>query len=294
MKNHIIDYDSAYNICKEITLSHYENFPVGSFLVPNSKRKYIYSIYAFARFADDIADNEKLTSDQKLEGLKQLDNDLSNISENKLKDLDKKTSGIFTALHNTINELKIPADEFRNLLKAFAQDSVKNRYDNFEELIEYSKLSANPVGHLVLYVFGYSPESDEKIFKCADKICTALQLTNFWQDTAEDLKLDRVYIPTEMMKEYNYSPELLFKKTENDDFLNMLKTLVLKTRNLFDEGKNITGMVKGRLRLELKATIYGGEEILNKIESCSYRVLSSKVKIGKIDKLKLILKTILN
>ena len=287
-----IDFDYAYRFCKEIANSHYENFPVGSLLIPSNKRKYIYSIYAFARHADDIADNEKLKSEEKLKQLSYFDNELTKIEAKDFNSLIPETQNIFIALSNTIDDLKIPVQEFRNLLIAFRQDSVKQRYKEFDELLEYSKYSANPIGHLVLYVFGYTPEKNKICFKYSDKICTALQLTNFWQDVSVDLKISRVYIPESFMKINNYSDQMLTDNIENENFKKIMKTLTDKTRTLFDEGKEITNCVKGRLRLELRATIAGGMEILNKIEKINYNVLTRRVKINNFDKIKLLGKII--
>ncbi len=284
----ILDYEYAFRYCKEIAIRHYENFPVGSLLIPKSKRKFIYSIYAFARTADDIADSSKLDEKSKLKRLYEFENELNKSLNSEFDRLIPETENIFIALYDTVNALNIPADELRNLLTAFRQDAVKQRYKNFSELVQYSEYSANPVGHLVLFIFNYDRSADSEAFRFSDKVCTALQLTNFWQDVSEDLKLNRVYIPEDIMKEYNYSYEMLFRKEENDDFLKMMKALIDRTRIIFADGRKILNHVKGRLRLELKATISGGEEILNKIESMNYRVLSRRVKISNYDKLRII------
>jgi squalene synthase HpnC len=287
-----VDFDYAYNFCKEIAKRHYENFPVGSLLIPKNKRKYIYSVYAFARTADDIADSEKYSSELKIKKLDKFDNELKKIENKKLESLSTDTKNIFIALYDTVSELKIPVNELRKLLIAFKQDSIKQRYDTFEELIQYSDFSANPIGHLVLYVFGYNPKDHEESFKFSDKICTALQLTNFWQDVSVDLKINRIYIPVKLMKKFNYEETLLQNNIENENFRKIIKELVDSTREIFEEGKKILNFVSGRLKLELKATIAGGMEILNKIEKTNYNVLTNKVKINNMDKLNLIGKTL--
>ncbi|HMS65368.1 MAG TPA: squalene synthase HpnC [Ignavibacteria bacterium] len=288
-----IDFNYAYNYCKEIATRHYENFPVGSLLIPKAKRKYIFSIYAFARYADDIADSDIYTEDVKLKKLNELETELDKIESDNVKEFIPDSKYLFTALYNTMNELKMPSDEFRNLLKAFKQDASKLRYTNFDDLIKYSEYSANPVGHLVLYVFGYNPENNKQAFKYSDSICTALQLTNFWQDVSEDLKINRIYIPDDLMRENNYNSDLLISRSENDDFIRIIKILVDKTRVMFNEGRKISDHTRGRLRMELKAVIAGGVAILNKIEESRYRVISKKVKINSFDKLKIIGKIIL-
>ncbi len=285
-----IDTELAYSYCKKLTLRHYENFPVGSLLIPSNKRKFIYSIYAFARTADDIADSENYSKEEKLKLLDEYDNELTNIELKRSVSLINENQNIFTALSNTTDELRIPLKEFRDLLTAFRQDAVKQRYKDFDELLNYSEYSANPIGHLVLYVFGYDPDKDKECFEYSDKVCTALQLTNFWQDVSEDLKIDRIYIPESAMKEFNYNEKMLFDKTENNDFRKMMKHLTERAKILFEEGSKITDFVSGRLKYELKATISGGMEILNKIEKINYNVLNQRVTISNIDKLKLLAK----
>jgi len=191
---------------------------VASFFIPKNKRKYIYNIYAFARLADDIADSDSLSPVEKTIKLDKLDKELKDCFENVYNNENNDQLNIFKALHNTAFELNINADEFSNLLKAFKQDAVKQRYDKFEELIEYSNFSANPIGHLVLNTFGYHKENDEELFRFSDNICTGLQLINFWQDVGRDLEINRIYIPFKEMQKFNYSEELLLKKIENDDF----------------------------------------------------------------------------
>lgn len=287
----LYDYDSAYSYCRKKAISHYENFPVGSLLIPKNKRKFIYSIYAFARYADDIADSAEFTKEEKIRRLSLLNNELDKICKDNEYFSEDDSDKIFIALSDTVKSLEIPVKEFRDLIKAFVQDSEGYTYKDFEELIEYSRKSANPIGHLVLYIFGYKPEDSEeskKIFDYSDKICTALQLTNFWQDVSEDIRIRRIYIPSEIMKEFKYSAEMLYSGTENEDFRKMIRHLVERTRKLFTEGSEILNCTKGRLRLELKATVSGGQEILNKIEKINYNVLRRRPVLNKSDKLKII------
>ncbi|MEO6696327.1 MAG: squalene synthase HpnC [Ignavibacteria bacterium] len=282
------DFDIAYRYCKEVALGHYENFPVGSLLIPKNKRKYIYSVYAFARTADDIADSVNFSQYEKLKKLNDFEDELTKIEHDQLTNLIPETKNIFIALYNTMIELGISTENFRDLLIAFKQDAEELSYETFDKILEYSYYSANPVGRLVLSVFGYDIERDKIIFEKSDKICTALQLTNFWQDVSRDLKMKRIYIPSEIMKDYEYSEKLLLNETENDNFREMLKHLVSRTYEIFDEGRDIIKMLSGRLKLEIKATIAGGEMILNKIESINYNVLSSRVQINNCEKVKLL------
>jgi squalene synthase HpnC len=282
--------DEAYKYCEAIAKSHYENFPVASFFIPKDKRKYIYSIYAFARMADDIADSEFMSGEDKLEKLEYLNKDLLNSYKNIYNVENEERKKIFIALSNTSKELNIPVTEFNNLLIAFKQDAKKKRYGKFDELIEYSKYSANPIGHLVLNTFGYHIEDDDELFKLSDCICTGLQLINFWQDISRDIEIDRIYIPIDDMNKFNYSEELLRERIENKNFIDLISSLVNNTKKIFMNGKGIEKKLSGRLKMELKTIYTGGMEIINKIEKSNYCVLSNRVKISNFDKVRLVFK----
>jgi squalene synthase HpnC len=272
-------------------VSHYENFPVGSFLIPKNKRKYVYSIYAFARTADDIADSNESSYD-KFHKLSELKEDLHKAVKNEFESVSDCNKKFLVALSHTIETLNIPVDEFDDLLAAFMQDAIKSRYEKWDELIEYSRFSANPIGHLILILFGYDAKKDAKLFGYSDKICTALQLTNFWQDVSVDLKIDRVYIPEEVMKKHEYDYDALMLGREDKRFKDMMKDLVGRTKKLFLEGRELVNNVHGRLKLEMKLTYAGGNEILNKIEDINYNVLTERVKLSKTDFIKLFFRTI--
>jgi len=258
-------------------------------LFPESKRKYIYAIYAFARTADDIADSEKFTSREKIEKLNLFElvlnkNDISLIDNN------NNYSNVFTALFDTIEKFKIPRVEFLNLLSAFKQDAVKDRYNNFNELLQYSKFSANPIGHLVLVISGYKSED---LFRMSDCICTGLQLINFWQDVKKDLEINRIYIPEDIMRKYNYDEYLLSNNAENEDFIKMMKELVDKTYDIFKGGFDLKNHLNGRLKYEFKAIVTAGMYILNNIKKLNYKVLTNDISVSNINKLTILLKAIL-
>lgn len=276
---------SSFKYCEGIAKKHYENFPVASLLIPRPKRNYIYSIYAFARAADDFADENYI------EGGKEKRLALLDDWNKKLTDCfnDKCYDPIFIALNSTVNDCNIPIEPLDNLLKAFKQDVVKNRYENFEEVLSYCENSANPVGRLVLIIFG---NKDEELFKYSDKICTALQLTNFWQDVKIDLQKDRIYLPQNDMKTYGYSEEDLNKNIFNDNFKHLMKFEVERTEKIFEEGKKLIELTGNndslrQLSSELKLTLLGGKEILNKIKENNYDVFNKRPKITAIHKLKL-------
>lgn len=282
----------AYIKCRELALNHYENFPVGSVLVPSNKRKYVYAVYAFARYADDIADSSILGRQEKLQRLELLKARLDLCESSGTQAFDDETGYIFAALQDAIPEIGADLSEFRDLLSAFSQDAAGWEYGTVDDLMDYSSRSANPIGHLVLNIFGYKKSEEPEMFALSDSVCTALQLTNFWQDVSEDLKINRVYIPAEAMKKHGYDMQMLRNKVQNESFRNMMTELCRETSEMFDRGEGIVSMTKGRLKLELKATIAGGRMILEKIKKMNYGVLNDRPALSGIEKAALILKSI--
>ena len=249
-------YNSSFKYCEDIAKGHYENFPVASLLLPKDKRKYVYAIYAFARAADDFADEEGIEGGTPKR--------LALLDEwyEKLKDCykGKAYDPIFIALGKTVEDCSIPIKPLEDLLSAFRQDVVKSRYSTFEEVLDYCTRSANPVGRLVLMIFGCH---DEEFFKYSDKICTALQLTNFWQDVEVDLRKDRIYLPEEDLNMFRYSYRELELKQDNNNFRNLMEFEVNRTQKIFDEGRKLLEMTAGnentkKLSKELKLTWLGG------------------------------------
>ncbi len=308
----------AYQHCEQIAKSHYENFPVGSMLIPKKQRPHVWAVYAFARGGDDFAD-ENYPSRKNFSNLEEWRNAITRGEEKRraqLKEWNDQLNAcyqgnpshpIFIALQKTIQDLKIPYQLLRDLLIAFEQDVVKRRYQNWEEILHYCKHSANPVGRLVLIIFGYR---DEKLFELSDAICTALQLANFWQDVAVDLEKDRIYIPSDLLKKYEISEEFLFESDiipaeagiskvqsgdsclrRNDKVKNVLDELGQFTLSLFQKGKPLPKFVKGRLSWELKCTWLGGMTILKRSCFDEKRQQFERPKILTIDKLKILLKS---
>jgi len=278
--------DSSFKYCEQIAKGHYENFPVASLLLPKEKRKYVYAIYAFARAADDFADEEGIEGGaaKRLALLDEWNGKLRDCYSGKAYD------PIFIALAKTVEDNRIPIEPLENLLNAFRQDVVKQRYTKFDELLDYCKNSANPVGRLVLMIFGCH---DEEFFKYSDNICTALQLTNFWQDVEVDLRKDRIYLPEEDITTFGYSYKELELKQENEKFRQLMKYEVDRTKKIFDEGKNLIEMTAAadkelkKLSKELKLTWNGGTTILKKIEEINYNVLNQRPRISGFDKIKI-------
>ena len=282
---------SSFKYCEDLTKKHYENFPVASLLIPKDKRKYIYAVYAFARAADDFADEPGI------EGSKEKRLALLDEWNGKLNDCytGKAYDPIFIALSATVKDCDIPKELLESLLNAFRQDVKKSRYENFNEVLDYCKNSANPVGRLVLLIFDIQ---NDEMFGKSDKICTALQLANFWQDVKVDLLKDRIYIPEDDMVQFGVSDVDLVNKNDSSAFRNLINFQVERTEKLFEEGKELFELLKNeskskRLIFELKLTWLGGKEILNKIKAIDYDVLKTRPKLNLFDKLKLIMKTII-
>lgn len=285
-----MDISIAYKYCERIAKNHYENFPVASFLIPKEKRKYIYTIYSFAREADDIADSDSLTQTEKISLLNEYEKLLTgNVSEY----ANAKYDAIFTSIKDTTERLKIPEIELIKLLKAFRFDVYNELHPDFQSLLNYSENSANPIGRLMLYVNGYNSKEHGKHFELSDKICSALQLTNFWQDVSRDLKTGRIYIPVQWMKKYNYTITDLTMRKYNENFRNMMKDLCEKTSALFEDGSELLNLIEGRLKYELKAIYFGGTGVLKKIKEIDFDVINYRVKFTGLEKVFLLFKSFL-
>lgn len=276
----------AFAYCERMARAHYENFPVGSLLIPRNRRAHVCNIYAFARTADDFADEGYDTPLMETERLAALDD-----WEQQLEDClqGRAHHPIFMALAETVKQLQLPPEPFRNLLSAFRQDVVKRRYADFDEVLDYCRRSANPVGQLILLLFGYR---EEHLHALSDDICTALQLANFWQDVSVDLQKDRVYLPQHEMAQFGYSEADLQARQFNQQYADLLKFQVQRTRQLFEKGRALPRLVNGRLAYELRLTWLGGVRILERIEKLGYDTLNSRPKITKLDQVTLLLKAV--
>ena len=287
---------AAYEACTKLARSHYENFPVGR-LVPREMQPHVHAVYAFARYADDLADEgyagsaksrgvrDAMTPEERLAALDDWERQLLSAPG---------TPGlhyIFLALHETIRELDLPISLFTDLLSAFKQDVVKRRYANFAEVLDYCRRSANPVGRLVLLLHG---KRDEELHRLADQICTGLQLANFWQDVGVDLEKDRLYLPEDERKEYGVSEDVLFARLPSQNFRRLLKFQVGRAQQIFDQGAPLTKKLRGLLRLEIRLTWLGGTTILRKIEALNFDTLTQRPTVGKADMARLFLKALVS
>jgi len=284
----------AYEACTKLARAHYENFPVGR-LVPRKMQPHVHAVYAFARYADDLADEgyagsakeqgvrDVMTPEERLVALDDWERQLCSPPE---------TPGlhfIFIALHETIRELDLPLGLFTDLLSAFKQDVVKRRYANFTEVLDYCRRSANPVGRLVLLLHG---RREEELHLLADHICTGLQLANFWQDVGVDLEKDRIYLPEDDRKNFGVIDDVLFARLADSHLRKLLAFQVDRTQGIFDQGAPLTKKLRGLLRLEIRLTWLGGTKILRKIEALNYDTLNHRPTVGKADMAVLFLKAL--
>ena len=270
--------EKAFAHCESVTRSHYENFPVGSFLLPKEKRKYIWAIYAFARTADDFADEGRFPGENAAALQKRID--LLDQYELNLSNLDESEDLIFLALGQTLKDCNIPVQLLKDLLTAYRMDVRQSRCKTWEDVLFYCKHSANPVGRLVLHVFGYM---DKTLHQLSDKICTALQLTNFWQDLAIDLDKDRIYIPQNDMLKFGVTEGDFHNHRVTPPFQMLMKTLADRTAALFDEGLPLVSAVREDLRLEMRLTWLSGTAILKRIEKNKFDVYRKRPSLSKLD-----------
>ena len=276
--------DDGFRYCETIARSHYENFPVASGFISKELRKYVWTIYAFARIADDYADEPGFTLAERMNNLNQWEQDLDECYSG------NPTHRVFAALAETIERFQIPLELFQNLLSAFRADVTIKRYETYEDVLAYCCHSANPIGRLLLLLFNYRSET---MMHLSDSICTALQLTNFWQDVSVDLQKDRIYLPLEELEEFDYSEQDLFDRKVNNQFCNLMAYQVRRTAELFVEGKPLLAMVGKDLSIELKLTWNGGTKILQKIHNQNYDVLTKRPSLSKLDKLGLLFRSFL-
>ena len=268
--------------CKQLAESHYENFHVASWFLPEARRPHFHSIYAYCRISDDLGDEVGDTA-QALALLDLWGQELDACYEGRAR------HPVFVALAETIRACSIPKQPFADLLAAFRQDQTVTRYQTMDDVLGYCRYSANPVGRLVLYACGYA---DEERFKLSDATCSALQLANFWQDVRVDFAKNRVYIPQDDMRRFGVTDQTIADGAATLEFRALLKHEVEFARQLFREGLPLIGMVGRELALDLDLFSRGGLEILRAIELQDYDVLSSRPAISKRTKLQLALRAV--
>ena len=262
---------AAYAACEALAQSHYENFPVASRLLPAAVRPHVAAVYAFARTADDVADEPGREPDERLRLL-----------DDWRRRLHDRADGTpeFLALHDTIDRFQLPVQLFDDLLDAFVQDVTTTRYETWAGVLDYCRRSANPVGRLVLRLSGYQ---NDALDRASDAVCTALQLTNFWQDLAIDWPRGRLYVPAETWRAHHAEPQLLSGGRMTHEWIAAMRDCASRTRMLFDAGRPVCDGVRGRLRYELRATWLGGTRILSRLEASGFDVFTSRPTLGAAD-----------
>ena len=274
--------ESGYREAFSLAKFHYENFPVVSFLISAKYRNDIGIIYWFARTADDYADEGKTQPEIRLEKLQEFEDNLHSLLNN------HPTTNFEAALRNTVVTRRINPEYFFNLLKAFKQDVIKTRYKDFSEVMDYCSNSANPVGRILIELFDIR---DDKALYYSDRICTALQLTNFIQDTKIDFGKGRIYYPITEMEKFGVNEKMFEMNEISDNLKKLIEFSVNRTQSMFDEGKSFLEFLSGRFKYEITWTIKGGEEILNKIRGADFDVFTVRPVLAKTDYLKLLFKS---
>ena len=262
---------------------HYENFPVASVLLPARFRPPIEAIYGFARGADDIADEGYLPDSQRQKGLDRYLRALDAIERG------EKTEPEFTRIASAVAEYRLPVNLLRDLIDAFKQDVVKKRYADFEELMDYSRRSANPVGRLLLHLFG---RDDEIALGQSDNICSSLQFINFWQDVAVDWEKGRVYIPLEDLERFGVSERQIAEGRADHAWRELLKFECDRAREMLMAGAALGRSLPGRLGLEIRATVAGGATILDKIDAANGDVFRHRPVLNKFDWIRILGKAV--
>ncbi|HLK86778.1 MAG TPA: squalene synthase HpnC [Candidatus Binataceae bacterium] len=265
--------NEAYAYCAELAHSHYENFTIASWLMPRAMRRHMYAIYAYARIADDFADEDR---------------DLGKLDEWE-RELDLAYAGtprhpVFVALADTVRRFDMPREPFADLLRAFRADVDFQGFETMDDLLGYARYSANPVGRLVLYLFGYRDGERQRL---ADRVCSGLQLANFWQDLAIDLDKGRIYLPRADLARFGVTVADLRVHNADSNFVALMRHEVEFARALLQAGAELAAKVDRRLARDVLMFAGGGLAILRAIERVDYDVFRRRPRLGKRDYLRL-------
>ena len=274
-----LELGAAYAACEQLARSHYENFPVASRLLPARMRPHVAAIYAFARIADDIADEGARPAAQRLADLDRWGARLDAALDDGVPDAEPDAF-VFIAACHSIETCRLPPQLFHDLLSAFRQDVTVTRYATWESLLDYCRRSANPVGRLVLRVAGVESAAADD---ASDRVCTALQLTNFWQDLEVDWMKGRLYVPESIWRRAGAREVDLATRQVTPEWRTALEEVTRRTRELFAEGRAVCDAVRGRLRYELRATWLGGTRILDKLEAAHFDMFTHRPTLTRAD-----------
>ncbi len=267
-----------------MAVDHYENFPVASILLPARLRPAVEIIYAFARSADDLADEGDASDEERLAALSAYEDGLDQIAAGRM-----PSTALFRDLAKVIADYQLPLQPFRDLLSAFKQDVVTKRYADFAALLDYCRRSANPVGTLMLHLYGAASEEN---LRDSDNICSALQLINFWQDVAIDIHKERIYLPQTDMQQFKVIEDHITTQQIDDAWRQLMQFEVDRARSMLLSGAPLALRLPGRIGWELRLVVQGGLRILECIETVDYDVFQRRPKLGKGDWLLLIWRAI--
>jgi squalene synthase HpnC len=274
----------AYAYCERLARTHYENFSVATWFLPKPLRQHFFNVYAYCRISDDLGD-ETGNPSASLRLLDEWEAELNACYAG------SPRHPVFVALAGTVREFEIPKQEFADLLTAFRQDQTVTRYKTFDDLLGYCRYSANPVGHLVLYLCGYRDAERQQL---SDLTCTALQLANFWQDVSVDYEKGRIYLPLEDLSRFQVSEDDLATKRNTPQFREMMRFEVQRAREWFDRGLPLIKRVSRDLAIDIELFSRGGQEIINAVERQDYAVLGNRPIISKSRKLALVARAALH
>jgi squalene synthase HpnC len=272
----------AYAACEALARAHYENFPVASRLLPAAMRPHVAAVYAFARVADDIADEGTEPAGARQARLRAWQHRLHQAADSPKDPTAARSRDdlIFVALGHTMRACELPVALFDDLLSAFGQDITTTRYASWADVLDYCRRSANPVGRLVLRIGGYA---DNALDRSSDALCTALQLTNFWQDFGRDWRAGRLYVPREVQHACGADESDLRADRFTAPWTCAIDHCLATTKRLFAEGRAVCDEVRGRLRFELRLTWHGGRRILERVEALRSDLLHRRPSLGAND-----------
>jgi squalene synthase HpnC len=272
--------EESREYCRRLARSHYENFSVASWFLPRHLRQHFFNVYAYCRISDDLGDEvgDPAASLQLLDQWEQELNACYNGTPR---------HPVFVALSETVKQFDIPQHEFSDLLRAFRQDQTVTRFETFDDVLAYCRYSANPVGHLVLYLCGYRDPERQQL---SDYTCTALQLANFWQDVTVDHEKGRIYLPLEDLRRFAVTEEDIASRRNTAAFCQMMQFEVTRAREWFARGVPLISKVDRELAIDLDLFTRGGQEILNAIEKQGFAVLGNRPSISKPRKLALVMR----
>lgn len=263
-----------------MAVDHYENFPVSSLLLPAHLRQPVQVIYAFARSADDIADEGNASPEERLASLEAYEAELARIQTGQ-----PAATPLFQQLAQVVKQYALPLQPFRDLLSAFKQDVVTKRYADFPNLLDYCQRSADPVGILMLHLYG---KADETNLRDAHAICSALQLINFWQDIAIDWQKERIYLPAEDRQRFGITEQQIAAGTINAAWHALMQFEITRTRDMMLDGAGLALRLPGRIGWELRLVVQGGLRILEKIEAVQHDVFRQRPRLNRADWLRIL------